>query len=106
MFDFVAERRLNACYLADETPNWTVSNLTKVNPMANTYTSLHYHIVFSTKNREPWITPEIEERIWAYLGGIATKNRMKPIQIGGVDDHVHVLLGAPRPPWLPQRSRS
>ena len=63
--------------------------------MANTYTSLHYHIVFSTKNREPWIRPEIEERIWAYLGGIATKNRMKPIQIGGVDDHIHVLLGAP-----------
>ena len=27
--------------------------------MANTYTSLHYHIVFSTKNREPWITPSI-----------------------------------------------
>lgn len=64
-------------------------------PMANTYTSLHYHIVFSTKNREPWITADIEPRIWAYLGGIATKNRMKPIQIGGVDDHVHVLLGAP-----------
>lgn len=64
-------------------------------PMANTYTSPHYHIVFSTKNREPWITADIEPRIWAYLGGIATKNRMKPIQIGGVDDHVHVLLGAP-----------
>jgi putative transposase len=63
--------------------------------MANTYTSLHYHIVFSTKNREPGIKPEIEERIWAYLGGIATKNRMKPIQIGGVDDHIHILLGAP-----------
>ncbi len=62
--------------------------------MANTYTSLHYHIVFSTKNREPWINPEIEERVWSYLAGIATKNRMKPIQIGGVDDHIHALLGA------------
>ena len=63
--------------------------------MANTYTSLHYHIVFSTKNREPWIKPDIEQRIWRYLGGIVTTNRMKPIQIGGVDDHVHLLLGAP-----------
>ena len=63
--------------------------------MANTYTSLHYHIVFSTKNRERWITPDVEQRIWAYLGGIAKENRMKPLQIGGVEDHVHVLLGAP-----------
>jgi hypothetical protein len=38
--------------------------------MANTFTSLHYHIVFSTKNRELWIKPNFEERIWAYVGGI------------------------------------
>ncbi len=62
--------------------------------MANTYTSLHYHIVFSTKNRERWIAPEIEERLWSYLAGIAKQNKMTPIQIGGVEDHVHLLLGA------------
>ncbi len=62
--------------------------------MANTYTSLHYHLVFSTKKRERWIVPEIEQRIWAYLGGIAKENKMTPIQIGGVEDHVHLLLGA------------
>jgi len=48
--------------------------------MANTYTSLHYHIVFSTKNREFWIKPDIEQRIWAYLGGIAKQNKMKALQ--------------------------
>ncbi len=63
--------------------------------MANTYTSLHYHIVFSTKNRERWIMPDIEQRIWAYLGGIAKDNKMQPIQIGGIEDHVHMLFGAP-----------
>ena len=62
--------------------------------MANTYTSLHYHFVFSTKNRECWITPEIETRVWSYLGGIAKEQKMKPIQIGGIDDHIHLLLGA------------
>jgi REP element-mobilizing transposase RayT len=62
--------------------------------MANTYTSLHYHLVFSTKNRERWIAPDLEERIWAYLGGIAKENKMHPVQIGGVEDHVHLLLGA------------
>lgn len=62
--------------------------------MANTYTSLHYHLVFSTKNRERWITPDIEQRIWAYLGGIARENKMTPLQIGGIEDHVHILFGA------------
>jgi REP element-mobilizing transposase RayT len=63
--------------------------------MANTYTALHYHVVFSTKRRERWITPEIETRIWAYLGGIARDNDMKALCIGGIEDHVHLLLGAP-----------
>jgi REP element-mobilizing transposase RayT len=61
--------------------------------MANTYTSLHFHIIFSTKNRERWITSEIEQRIWEYLGGIARKNEMKALQIGGIEDHVHVVIG-------------
>ena len=51
------------------------------------------HLVFSTKNREPWITTEIEQRIWEYLGGIARKNQMKALQIGGIEDHVHVVVG-------------
>jgi REP element-mobilizing transposase RayT len=63
--------------------------------MANTYTSLHYHVVFSTKNRELWIERGIEQRVWAYLGGIAKQHKMKPLQIGGIQDHVHLLLGAP-----------
>ena len=63
--------------------------------MANTYTCLHYHLVFSTKNREPWITADAEERVWAYLGGIAKENEMTPIRIGGIEDHLHVLVGAP-----------
>lgn len=63
--------------------------------MANTYTSLHYHFTFSTKNRRPWIAQKIEERVWAYLGGIARKNKLKPIKVGGIEDHLHLLLGAP-----------
>jgi hypothetical protein len=44
--------------------------------MANTFTSLHYHVIFSTKNRERWLGTQIQERIWAYLAGIATTNNM------------------------------
>ena len=66
--------------------------------MANTYTCLHYHLVFSTKNRIAWITAEFEQRIWEYLGGIARDNAMRALRIGGVEDHVHIVLGA-RPRW-------
>jgi REP element-mobilizing transposase RayT len=63
--------------------------------MPNTFTSLHYHIIFGTKHRERWITPDIEERVWAYLGGIARENDLHPLLIGGVEDHIHILLGLP-----------
>ena len=63
--------------------------------MANTFTSLHYHIMFSTKHREPWIHRDSEQRLWAYLAGIACNNDLKPLLIGGIEDHVHLLLGLP-----------
>ena len=72
--------------------------------MANTYTSLHYHFTFSTKNRRPWIAPAIEQDVGAYLGGILRKNKLKPLKIGGIEDHVHLLLGAP--PTVAARRKS
>ena len=63
--------------------------------MANTYTSLHYHVVFSTKNRVAHLTPEIEQRVWAYIGGVARKHKMTALQVGGFDDHIHALVMAP-----------
>jgi len=63
--------------------------------MANTYSALFYHFVFSTKNRTASIRPEIETRVWSYIGGIARGNKMTAVQIGGVDDHIHALIMAP-----------
>ena len=62
--------------------------------MANTYTSLFCHLVFSTKNREPWLIPAIEQRIWSYLGGVARAHKITPLQIGGIEDHIHALVMA------------
>ena len=59
--------------------------------MANTYSSLYYHLIFSTKNRIHWIHPEIQHRVWAYLGGIARRHKMTALEIGGFTDHVHSL---------------
>jgi REP element-mobilizing transposase RayT len=51
--------------------------------------------VFSTKDRRPLITAQLRERLWPFLGGIARENGMKALSIGGVEDHVHMLLSLP-----------
>ena len=61
--------------------------------MSSTHLSLHYHIVFSTKNREPLITTEWRERLHAYLGGIIRDLGGVPECVGGIADHVHLLIG-------------
>lgn len=53
------------------------------------------HCVFSTKERRPLITPEIQPRLFQYIGGIARENKMKLLAVGGVDDHVHLLISMP-----------
>src|SRR4030066_1287802 len=63
--------------------------------MTNSYISLYVHIVFSTKERQDMITPDLQNRLWAYMGGIARENNMKALSIGGMQDHVHVLLSLP-----------
>jgi putative transposase len=59
------------------------------------FTSSLYHCVWSTKGRHPVLTSEIQNRLWAYLGGIARANKMVALAIGAVADHVHVLLSLP-----------
>jgi REP element-mobilizing transposase RayT len=63
--------------------------------MAHTFSSLSIHCIFSTKMRIPILSPEIRERLWPYLGGIAKQNGIKPACIGGVADHIHLLLSLP-----------
>ena len=57
------------------------------------YTCLTYHIVFATKYRKPTIKDDICERLYEYMGGILRSNKGHMIQIGGVEDHVHILAG-------------
>jgi REP element-mobilizing transposase RayT len=59
------------------------------------YVASYYHCVFSTKERRPIIAPALRERLWPFLGGIARQNKMKAIEIGGMADHVHILLSLP-----------
>lgn len=61
--------------------------------MPSTHTNLHYHIVFSTKDRLPLITNDIRSDLHAYLGGIVKNLEGVPLAIGGTTDHVHLLIG-------------
>jgi putative transposase len=61
--------------------------------MSSTYLSLHYHLVFGTKNREPLIAPKWHPRLHEYLGGTISGLGGFPEGIGGMADHVHLLIG-------------
>lgn len=49
------------------------------------------HIVFSTKDRQPFIHPSVAPELYAYLGGICKNLESFPVEIGGSTDHVHIL---------------
>ncbi len=61
--------------------------------MGSTYLSLHYHLVFGTKKREPVIAEEWRSHLHEYLGGVIRRLEGLPQGIGGTADHVHILLG-------------
>jgi len=63
--------------------------------MAHTYCSALFHCVFYTRERRKAIAPDLQERLWAYMGGIARENEMKALAVGGMDDHAHLLLSLP-----------
>ena len=61
--------------------------------MPQSFACLHYHMIFSTKNRTSAITPDVEPRLYEYIGGILRADGGCLIAAGGVPDHVHLLCG-------------
>lgn len=61
----------------------------------HSFSSSLHHCVFATKGRAALLSTEIRERLWPYLGGVARENGMKALAVGGVADHVHVVLSLP-----------
>ena len=61
--------------------------------MPSTYLSLHYHLVFGTKDRVPLIDSTWRSRLHEYLGGTIRGLGGFPEEVGGVADHVHLLAG-------------
>ena len=59
--------------------------------MPHTYTNLLFHLVFSTKDRYPFIKSEFEERLYEYIGGTIRGMGGICLEIGGVEDHLHLM---------------
>jgi putative transposase len=64
--------------------------------MAGSFTCLRYHLIFSTKGREPRLEGAMRPRMFEYIGGIVRQRRGQLIGAGGTDDHVHLLAILPK----------
>jgi putative transposase len=49
------------------------------------------HIIFSTKDREPWLDSDVRTRMHAYLATICRDLGADFVRVGGVSDHVHIV---------------
>lgn len=63
--------------------------------MSHSYLHNPIHLVFSTKQRQRLIDRESQPRLWAYLAGVCKKQRIFVHEIGGMEDHVHMLIEIP-----------
>jgi REP element-mobilizing transposase RayT len=64
--------------------------------MPQSFASLHCHLIFSTKNRTPLITADMQPRLYGYVGGIGKEQGYPLIAAGGTPDHVHLLVSLSR----------
>ena len=61
----------------------------------HSFISCLIHSVWTTKNHAPLLDSNLRGRLWPYLAGIARANKMKALAVGGVADHVHILISLP-----------
>ncbi len=63
--------------------------------MPQAHTALLYHFVWSTKNRRNRIAPSLAKPLYAYIGGIVRNLGGQLVEIGGMPDHLHLLVRLP-----------
>lgn len=61
----------------------------------HSYVCCYMHCVFATHQRQRFLNPDVRDRLWPYIGGIAREHEMTALGVGGVEDHVHVLVSLP-----------
>src|ERR1051325_3354258 len=64
--------------------------------MAQSLSSILIHLVFSTKNREPFITPDIDAELHPYMATIFRELKSPSLAIDGTSDYIHILFSLAR----------
>lgn len=64
--------------------------------MPQSFAAIQLHVVFSTKNRDPCITPDLAPKLYGYIHGIITGSKNMLLAAGGVEDHLHLLVSLGR----------
>lgn len=67
-----------------------------IRAMPQSLSKVILHIIFSTKNREPWLESKVRPRMHAYLATICRDLGGELERVGGVADHVHIITTLPR----------
>jgi REP element-mobilizing transposase RayT len=62
--------------------------------MSHTFSQLLYHIIFGTQHRENLIDPELRQDLYPFIGGLVRSVRCTLLAVGGMQDHVHLLVRA------------
>jgi putative transposase len=63
--------------------------------VSHAFVKNHIHLVFSTKDRQPSISNDVQPELWSYMAGICRNQGMAAIAINGMADHAHVLFHLP-----------
>ena len=63
--------------------------------MSHSYCQILVHAVFSTDGRQNLIPENMQDRLWAYMGATAQKDRVRVIAVGGISNHAHVFFALP-----------
>jgi REP element-mobilizing transposase RayT len=63
--------------------------------MSHTYVQNLLHVVFSTKERRKLIPLDYRPKLWAFMAGVCSTEKIVPHEIGGMDDHAHLLIQLP-----------
>jgi REP element-mobilizing transposase RayT len=63
--------------------------------MFHRHVELFLHLIWTTRDRAPWLAPPLRTRVHGVIASVARTDRCGPVVVGGVEDHVHVLLHAP-----------
>ncbi len=61
--------------------------------MANTFSQIYIHIIFSTKSRNKTIRTSFREELFKYIAGIIKRKGQTPLAVNGTSDHIHILAG-------------